>query len=98
MAEVRWTSEAQKWLREIHDFIAQDNPRAAVGVVNGILAKGLLLSDFPKAGHLLREESDGEIRVLHYGHYRIAYLTRPTNGIDVLGIFHDALDLERYLP
>lgn len=29
MGRVRWTAEAERWLREIHDYIAQDNPAAA---------------------------------------------------------------------
>ena len=29
MAEVNWTDEAEEWLLDIHDFIAQDNPAAA---------------------------------------------------------------------
>ena len=35
---------------------------------------------------------------LFYGHYRIAYLLRPSQAIDVLGVFHGALDIARYLP
>ena len=26
MAEIRWTEEAKRWLRDIHDYIAADNP------------------------------------------------------------------------
>ena len=29
MATVSWTDEAQLWLRDIHDYIAADNPAAA---------------------------------------------------------------------
>jgi plasmid stabilization system protein ParE len=29
MAKMNWTDEAEKWLRDIHDYIAQDNPMAA---------------------------------------------------------------------
>ena len=29
MAEMRWTEEAHRWLRDIHEYIAADNPRAA---------------------------------------------------------------------
>jgi len=49
MAKVNWTEEAVRWLQEIRDYIAQDNPDAAGG------------------------------------------------QIDILGIFHDALDIDRYL-
>ena len=44
------------------------------------------------------EEEDGEIRILLYGHYRIAYQIRSTSSIVILGVFHSALDIDRYLP
>ncbi len=40
---------------------------------------------------------DDEVRILLYGHYRIAYLVNPDDAIDILGVFHGALDIERYL-
>jgi plasmid stabilization system protein ParE len=36
-------------------------------------------------------------RILLYGHYRIAYLIKSADEIDVLGVFHGALDIDRYL-
>jgi plasmid stabilization system protein ParE len=45
---------------------------------------------------LYREEVEGEIRVLLHGHYRIAYLVREQR-VDVLGVFHAALDIVRFL-
>ncbi|MBI5506369.1 MAG: type II toxin-antitoxin system RelE/ParE family toxin, partial [Deltaproteobacteria bacterium] len=30
------------------------------------------------------------------GHYRIAYLIKPDGSIDILGVFHGALDIERF--
>ena len=36
MAEIRWTEEAHRWLRDIHDYIVADNPGAAQKVVSGI--------------------------------------------------------------
>jgi plasmid stabilization system protein ParE len=34
--------------------------------------------------------------VLLYGHYRIAYLVKASGDIDILGVFHGALDIEKY--
>jgi plasmid stabilization system protein ParE len=51
---------------------------------------------FPELGHNYSEEPEGNIRVLLYGHYRIAYMITD-DYIDILGIFHGALDIERYL-
>jgi toxin ParE1/3/4 len=96
--EIRWTAEAEIWLKDIYDYIAQDNPTAAAVVVEGIYEKVQILRDFPEIGHRYRSEPEGEIRILLYGHYRIAYLLRSEEKIDILGIFHGALDIDRYFP
>ena len=36
MAQINWTAEAERWLRDIHDYIAEDNPEAAARVAEGI--------------------------------------------------------------
>jgi len=28
MAEIRWSHEAEQWLRDIYEYIAEDNPTA----------------------------------------------------------------------
>jgi plasmid stabilization system protein ParE len=48
MAEIRWTSEAEIWLRDIHDYIAADNLNAAMKVVEGIYNKAQTLRQFPE--------------------------------------------------
>jgi len=97
MAEIRWTEEAATWLEDICRFIAQDDPNAAHRVVKGIYDKTQVLRDFPRLGYQYRTESEGEIRVLLYGHYRIAYLLRSDDTAEILGVFHGALDIDRYL-
>ena len=98
MAEIRWTVEAEVWLRDIYDYIAHDNPSAAARVVDGIYEKAQLLKEHPEIGYRYRSESEGEIRILLYGRYRIAYLLADDQSIDILGIFHGALEIDRYLP
>nr|CBX30605.1 hypothetical protein N47_E41170 [uncultured Desulfobacterium sp.] len=97
MARIRWTNEAEKWLRDIHDYIAQDNPIAAQRVISAIYEKAQILKDFPEIGYKHRTEPEGEIRILLYGHYRIAYLIRDKDLIDILGIFHGVMEIDRYL-
>lgn len=99
MAELRWTAEALDWLKDIHSYIAADNPVAAAKVIDGIVAKAELLRDFPGLGSRLRIVPEGEVRMVLYGHYRIAYLNRSDTGaVEILGVFHGALDIDRYLP
>jgi plasmid stabilization system protein ParE len=95
--EIRWTEEAERWLRDIYEYIAVDNPGAAAKVISGIYEKAQMLRQFPEIGYVLRAEAEGEIRILIYGHYRIAYLVKPSGPVDILGIFHGALEIDRYL-
>ncbi|MCP4400141.1 MAG: type II toxin-antitoxin system RelE/ParE family toxin [bacterium] len=74
MAEIRWTAEAERWLRDIYDYIAQDSPVSAERVVTEIYDKVQTLALFPRMGHLYDPHMDDEVRILLYGHYRIAYL------------------------
>jgi plasmid stabilization system protein ParE len=96
MAEIGWTAEAVRRLEEIFEFVAASNPRAAGEVTSGIFERAQVLRDFPQIGYLYRRDPEGEIRVLLHGHYRIAYLIR-SDRIDILGVFHAALDIERLL-
>ena len=97
MADIRWTVEAERWLRDIYDYIAQDSPVSAERVVTEMYDKAQTLALFPRMGHVYDPHKDDEVRILLYGHYRIAYLVNPDEAIDILGVFHGALDIERYL-
>ena len=57
-----------------------------------------MLKQHPKAGHIFRKEEEGEVRILLYGHYRITYLLINISQIKILGVFHGALEIDRYFP
>jgi plasmid stabilization system protein ParE len=98
MAKIAWTSEAQHWLRDIYDYIAAENPGAAEHVALAIYDSVRVLHEHPRLGQRYLYVTDREVRILHYSHYRIAYLIRESTGdIDILGVFHGALPIERYL-
>ena len=86
-----------RWLHDILEYISQESPDVAYRVVEGIYNKSQILSEFPKIGHIYREEPEGEIRILLYGHYRITYLLKPDEIVEILGIFHGKMEIERYL-
>ncbi len=97
MAKITWTNEAERWLKDIYDFIAEDNPAAAANVVTGIYNKAQLLLEHPDIGYQYEHESGKEIRILLYGHYRITYFVEHDSNITILGVFHGALQIENYL-
>jgi plasmid stabilization system protein ParE len=95
VAQIVWTDEASRWLQEIYDYIAADNEDAAHRTVLAIHERAEILLTFPEIGYRYREQPD--VRVLLYGHYRIAYLLATDRNIEILGVFHGALDMARYL-
>ena len=95
MAEINWTRESEIWLRDIYNYIATDNPNAAQTVTR-IYEKAQLLIEHPRLGYKYEPEQTREVRILLYEHYRIAYLIKPEGDIDILGVFHASLDIERY--
>jgi toxin ParE1/3/4 len=97
LAEIIWTQEAQTWIKDIYDYIAADNLEAAAQTVSGIYQRAQLLKQHPEAGFRHETAALREVRILLYGHYRITYLIKADNNIDILGVFHGALDIDRYL-
>jgi plasmid stabilization system protein ParE len=90
VAKLVWTQEALRWLEDIFEYIAQDNPDAAARTVQGIYHR----RKFPEMGERY-PRSPRHVRILLFEHYRIAYLVKP-ESVEVLGVFHGALDISRY--
>lgn len=65
MAEIAWTEEAQRWLKDIFEYIAADNPRAAARTVQGIWERAQMLATFPEIGHRYLA-SKRNVRILLY--------------------------------
>ena len=97
MVKIFWTDESIKWLKDIHNFIAQNNENVAKKVINEIMDKVEILTNFPLIGQKLNDWPKENIRMILYGHYRIVYLVVSDIRIDILGIYHGALDLKEHL-
>jgi len=98
MAKIVRTEESRWWLSEIRAHIAKDSVAAADRTVEGIYEKAQLLKNFPELGFQYPLPGRVDVRVLLYGHYRIAYVLTQPDEICVLGIFHSALDIDRFFP
>ena len=45
MAKITWTDESRRWLEDIFEYIAADNPDAADATVQGIFERAQALAD-----------------------------------------------------
>jgi len=68
VAQIVWTAEAQFWLRDIYDYIAEDSPAAAERVVLAIYDSVRVLLEHPRVGQRYYFVTDREVRILHYSH------------------------------
>ncbi len=95
MGKLNWTEESLRWLKDIFEYIEIDDPNAASDVMSGIYERAQVLIRHPEIGYRY-ETSACHVRILLYGHYRIAYLVKKSGDIDILGVFHGSLDIGRY--
>lgn len=90
------TSAAQDDLREIFEFIRQDNPGAAGRVLDEIWEAIGRLSRMPEIGHFREDLSEKPVRFWSVYSYLIIY--RPdTRPIQVVRVLHGARDVRRIL-
>ena len=71
--KIIWSPLAIERTTEITEYIAQDNPVAAIKWVDTLFEKVSLLKSLPETGCIVPETHRDDIRELIYGNYRIIY-------------------------
>jgi toxin ParE1/3/4 len=89
---VFWSQNAKRELRAIHDYIAQNSARYALGMVDRITQKTACLARWPRLGATVREYSDESMREILVTPYRIIYRIRASR-VEVLSVVHSAKQL-----
>ena len=84
--KVRWTRNAAFDLAGVAGFIAEDNPKAAVALVQKIKDSVRKVARFPRSGRIVPEFGDEGIREIIVGHYRIIYRL-ALKSLEILSVF-----------
>ena len=84
--KVVWTERAWERSTEIEAFVARDHPKAAVRLVDKLIARGDALGRYPNRGRKLPEIPGCGLREFVVDSYRIVY-RRMLNTIEVLTVF-----------
>ncbi len=84
--KVVWTATAIARLEEIEDYIAADDPPAAVRFIDALLDVGDGLAESPLRGRSVPELPGSGLREVVYKRYRIVYRARPKR-IEILTVF-----------
>lgn len=84
--KVLWTKESLFKLREIEDYIAKDDPTAAINFVDELITVGELLKNNPEKGRVVPELSIENIREIIHKNYRLVYIIKK-NSVYILSVF-----------
>lgn len=68
---ILWTEHALACLTGIEEFVAEDDPAAAVLLTEKLIARTEILKDHPLAGRRVPELRKSSLRELVEGNYRI---------------------------
>ena len=90
MVKINWTNFALQDLNEIAEFISKDSVRYAQMTVKYLFESPSLLKTHPKAGRVVPEFKEENLRELVRGSYRIVYRIVDKNRIDILTVHHSA--------
>jgi len=91
--KVRWSPKAASQLENICDYIAADSRVHAVSFAKRVLVETKTIPTFPRAGRIVPEYNNKELRERIVGNYRIIYRITQT-AIEIVVITHGA----RLLP
>jgi toxin ParE1/3/4 len=90
MVKIVWTDSAIQDLNDIGDYIARDSQRYAELTVEKLFYSVDILEENPKAGKMVPEFEDENIRELIRGSYRIVYHFVDDFRIDILTVHNCA--------
>jgi toxin ParE1/3/4 len=93
MAEIRWSLTAERDLRKIEEFIAEESPLRALAFVDRLIQAAEALEFAPQLGRVVPELEQDDLRELIFRGYRIVYLRTDTEST-ILRVVHGARDLE----
>jgi toxin ParE1/3/4 len=86
--KIAWTEPARQDLRDIFEYIAEENPHAARALLNEIRVRVLLLQSNPQIGRPGRVDGTREL-VLTGTRYILPYRIAEQQ-IQILAVFHGA--------
>lgn len=87
--KIRWTEGAVGNLEQVEEYIAQENPPAAIATVIKILNSAQILADYPTIGKRGRERGTRELAVA--GLPYIVIYTVQREELVILRVLHTSM-------
>ena len=94
MVTVIWIDQAIDDIHSIAEYIAKDSQKYAAITVSKLFERVEMLTSHPKAGRVVPETNNENIRELIEGNYRIIYEIISEQRIEILTVHHSARQLK----
>jgi toxin ParE1/3/4 len=88
MVEVIWTIQSIEDIENIAAYIAKDSEKYAQIQVQDFFEATKTLEEFPKAGRVVPELNNKDIRELIVGFFRVIYHIISKEKIEVIAVHH----------
>lgn len=85
--KIIWSPLSVDRITEITEYIAEDNPDAAIKWVESVFNIIVDLKEYPESGRIVPEINKLNIREIIHGNYRIIYKIRPEE-LSILTVRH----------
>ncbi len=93
MVQINWTFQSRTDLKAIAEFISKDSKKYARLQIWRIRQRSKILISQKRAGKIVPEIENQNVRELVEGNYRIIYKIVNEMRIDILTVHHSARDL-----
>ena len=91
--QIRWSPRAVSNLEDTCEYIAKDSEYYAALFAKKIISLVKTIPQFPKAGRIVPEYNDENLRERIYKNYRIVYRLK-SDVVEVVAICHGAKSLD----
>jgi toxin ParE1/3/4 len=88
--KIVWSERAKAQVREIFEFIAEDRPMRAERILESLLERVQLLTEFSEQGPVWGGPHRPDLRSIVFESYRVVYRLRP-DEIAVLSVGHTSM-------
>lgn len=84
-----WSDSARERIDEFIEFIAEENPAAAIRVIEDLRRRIQVLSEQPRLGRPLARDLDWALRRLIAGRYIVVYrIEEPQQTVTIVALRH----------
>lgn len=95
MVKIKWTQPARDDLKAISEYISRYSKIYANRLIKSLINTTIKLEKMPYCGRIVPEVDSYSLREIIHNNYRIVYLVKSNNDIDIIRVIHTSRDFKQ---